>query len=255
METSRVSQQFWRVVFSVWVLALGGCWVGRVSVSLPERLPSKDLPTLAGPISFDLCLAPTAPPPTEVQTFWRDPSSDDNRVVPVPVRAPEWERQRQEVGGRIQTILSEAGVPAELTPVAGSSVVFTVTLGGKNPFDSWSTLLSLFTFSLVPGYSVGSETLDVDLAEPGAEQGPKQEHLQYESRERFFFWAPLIVYPDLFASTSGGWQSSKMDDADKNLFPRLVQRLADDIRVRLGAAGAGASGSRVGTVACPKNLR
>ena len=71
----------------------------------------------------------------------------------------------------------------------------------------------------------------------------------------FFSWPPLIVYPDFIANTAGGWQSSKMDDADKNLFPRLVQRLADDIRVRLGAAAAWASGSRVGSVACPKHLR
>jgi len=230
METSRVTQQLSLVVLSVLVLALGGCWVGRVSVTVPERLPSKDLPRLAGPISFDVCLAPVGPPRSEV----------------------ELERERRDLGGQIQTILSEAGVPAELTPVAGSWVVFRVTVGDKNPLDGWSSMLSFFTFSLVPGYSVGSQTLDVDLTEPGAEQGPKTEHLQYESREAVFFWAPLIVYPDLFLTTAGGWQSSKMDDAGKNIFPRLVQRLADEIRVRLGTAEAGASGSRVGGVACPK---
>ena len=69
-------------------------------------------------------------------------------------------------------------------------MVFTVTLSDTNPFDSGSTWLSLFTFSLVPGYSVGRETLDVDLAEPGAEQLPKKEHLQYESRETFFSGPP-----------------------------------------------------------------
>jgi hypothetical protein len=165
------------------------------------------------------------------------------------------ERERREQGGRIQTILSQAGVLAELTPVAGSTVVFTVTRRDTNPFDSWSTWLSFLTFSLVPGYSVASETLDADLAEPGDEQGPQKEHLQYESREVFFFWAPLIVYPDLLGTISGGWQSSKMNDAAKNRFPRLVQRLADDIRLRLGTAEGGASRSRVASVVCPNNLR
>jgi hypothetical protein len=46
-----------------------------------------------------------------------------------------------------------------------------------------------------------------------------------------------------------------MDDADENRFPRLVQRLADEIRVRLGTAEGKASGSRVGGVACSKNAR
>jgi hypothetical protein len=228
---SRVPRSTWYrlLVFSVSVLALSGCWVGRVSVSLPERLPPQDLPRLAGPITFDVCLAPPGPPRTEV----------------------EWDRERRERGRLIQTILSDAGVLAELTPVAGSSVVFTVRIRETNPFDSWSTWLSFLTFSLVPGYSVGSKTLDVDLAEPG----PKKEHLQYEFREAFFFWVPLIVYPDLLGTTSGGWQSSKMDDADKNRFPRLVQRLADDIRVRLGNAGGEGSRSRVSGVMCPMNER
>ena len=63
MENSPLSQCCPRLAFSLLVLALSGCWVGRVSVSLPDRLPPQDLPPLGGPITFDVCLPPTAVTP------------------------------------------------------------------------------------------------------------------------------------------------------------------------------------------------
>jgi hypothetical protein len=202
METNRA-----RVVFAAATMMLGGCAVGTAYVSAPERLPSESLPPLTRPISFDICMPPRMRPHSGI------------------------ERLRQGTGERMRKALSRAGVRAELTPVAGSPVTFTVTFGGTTEGAGSSLALSVLTYSIVPGYFAERRTLDVDLA--SGEGGPveKKEHLQYQARTQLFIWLPLIVHPDVIATLGGGWESAKLKD---NGFERTIGRLGDDLRARLG---------------------
>jgi hypothetical protein len=213
-----------RVLLAISVLTLSGCLVGAERVSAPPRLPSEELRPLTRPITFDVCVSPNIQPPYSFE--------GDRRV---------W-------GEKFRDALSRAGVSAELRSTAESPVDFTIArrldLDGE-----WSMFLSMFTLSVVPGYSVQRTTLDVDFAWVDAAQVPKNEHLQYRSRKALFMWLPLIVYPDVVGGIGGGWESSKSKDGG---FDQMVGRFGDDIRARLGRAGKTPSTARGGAVACPK---
>jgi hypothetical protein len=213
-----------RLALSILMLAMNGCAVGMAHVTAPERLPPKDLPPLTHPVDFDVCISRDISPPSA------------------------FERTRAAKGEQIRKVLARAGVPAELTPVAGSPVSFTLK-SGKTYEWGWSLFLSFFTLSLVPGYGVDVTTVDVDLSWLDADQVEKIEHLQYRSRMHFFWWLPLVVYPNIFMSINGGWESSKVKDGG---YEQILERLGDDIRTRLGreSAGPGADESPKVGVAC-----
>jgi hypothetical protein len=174
------------------------------------------------PIIFDVCFSPSLSPRSAT------------------------EGERRAIGDRVQKVLSQTGVPAELTSVAGSPVAFTVTLGGHYDHD-WSMWASLLTYSVVPGYMVERRTVSVDLASRDTAGGEKDERLEYEARTRRFIWLPLIVYPDFVASINGGWESAKSKDGG---FEATVARLGDDLRARLGRAGGVAPTSPAAGVVC-----
>jgi hypothetical protein len=213
-----------RLALSVLMLAMNGCAVGMAHVTAPERLPPKDLPPLTHPVDFDVCISRDISPPSA------------------------FESQRAAHGEEIRKVLARAGVPAELTPVAGSSVSFTLKSGTTYEWE-WSLFLSFLTFSLVPGYGVQLTTVDVNLSWLAADQVEKIEHLQYRSRMHVFWWLPLVVYPDFFFGISGGWESSKVTNAG---YEQILERLGDDMRTRLGreSAGAGADENPKVGVAC-----
>jgi hypothetical protein len=202
-------------------MMLGGCMVGTEYVKAPERLPSKDLPELVHPVTFDVCISPDIRP------------------------LSAFERERRKVGDRIQKQLVSAGVPAELTPVAGSPVTFTVTSSGSYEGPAWSFWLSFFTLSVVPGYFAQHTTLDVNF---GQRDAAENEHLLIGFRSQLFIWLPLLVHPDVFAGLNGGWESSKKHD---DAFDRTVERLGDELRLRLGRDG-GASRPNEGRAVCPR---
>jgi hypothetical protein len=196
-----------RAALAILLLELTGCVVGAARVDTPARLPSKTLPPLTRPISFDVCVSHNIEPPSG------------------------FEEERLADGDTVRNALSRAGVRAQLTSTAGSPVDFTLTRRGIEYDGIWSLVVSGLTLSLVPGYYVEWRTVDVNLAWPDAARVRKNEHLQYRSRMTVFVWLPLVVYPDIFAGINGGWVSSKEKDAG---FERMVERLGDDIRTRLG---------------------
>lgn len=207
------------------VILLSGCAVGIVSVRTPERLPAESLPPLTRRVSFDVCIPPGRGPLTPAQI----------------------EHERKTQGDRIHAALSRAGVEAELTSSPGSPARFTVTERVQHE-HVWSGLLSFFTLSVIPGYVVDRRTLDVDLALGNPAQAGTREHLEYETRASTFIWVPLIVYPDVFVGINGGWVSAKGKDAG---FEGTVQRLADDLRHRLGRGEPDSPWSEVDGVVCP----
>jgi len=139
------------------------------------------------------------------------------------------------------------GVAGTSQGSAGShwAVDFTVTLSESGGF-SGSAVVSLLTVGLVPGYYVEEKTLNVDLAWRDAARMERSEHLQYQARTYRFFWLPLILAPDVLLPP--GWESPKSRNGG---FKQMVERLADDIRVRRGGDGGEVPISEVGAVAFP----
>lgn len=215
-----------RVALAILLLELTGCVVGAARVDTPARLPSRTLPPLRRPISFDVCVPHNIEPPSG------------------------FEKERLAEGDTVRNALSRAGVPAQLTSTAGSPVEFTLTRRGVEYDGIWSVVVSGLTLSLVPGYYVERRTVDVDLAWPDAAQVRKNEHLQYQSRMTVFVWLPLVVYPDIIGSINGGWESSKEKDAG---FEGMVERLGDDIRTRVGRDRETPPLSEGVGVVCPKS--
>jgi hypothetical protein len=137
------------------------------------------------------------------------------------------------LGNRIERALSHAGVQADLS-AGGAPVDFTVVYWKGDPRPTWSAVVSIVTFSVVPGYFVELKTLDVDLAWRDAAHVEQTEHLQYQARTYVVFWLPLIVAADILWAGGDPWMSRKMEDGG---FKQMVARLGDDIRVHLGRAG------------------
>ena len=202
-----------RIVLLTCAIAFGGCAVGTAFVSAPDRLPSNTLPPLTRPITFDVC---------------RD-------AGPI----------REALGKRIEQGLSQAGVQANLS-AGGSPVDFTVVFGKTGPEPGWSAVVSLLTFSVVPGFLVQLETLDVTVAWRDA-QHVESEHLSYQARTYGVIWLPLIVSMDFWWAVTDGWTSAKVDDGG---FRPMVKRLGDDIRARLGREGVESPVSSGGGISC-----
>jgi hypothetical protein len=210
------------LVVALAAMAFGGCAVGTAYVSAPPRLPSYKLPSLTRPIRFDVCV-----------TY---PQFD---------RPPHEAARHAAVGRRVQTLLSHAGVPAELTTVAGSPVDFTVTTSDHLGWMG-SAVIAITTLSVVPGYFVERKTLDVDLAWRDEGEVERTEHLQYQARTHRFIWLPLVLSPDFV--WPNGWESRRSSDGG---FKQMVERLADDIRVRRGRDDSETPIRPGGEVACP----
>jgi hypothetical protein len=195
-------------------MGLGGCAVGTAYVSAPERLPAKTLPPLTRPITFDVCQPDAGP-------------------------------AREAMGKRIERALSGAGVQAHLA-ASDSPVDFTVVLGETDPGPGWSAIVSMLTFSVVPGYLVQLKTLDATVAWRDA-QHVETEHLSYQARTYVVIWLPLIVSMDFLWAMADGWTSSKVDDGG---FRQMVKRLGDDLRARLGRDGVESPARGGGGVSC-----
>lgn len=218
-----------RLALVVPMLALGGCAVGFVRVSTPERLPADSVPPLAQTLSFDVCVPPRSPPAT----------------------APQIDRERKALAGRVREALSRAGVDAELVEPPGTPARFTVTQPLVEGRHAWSLLASLLSASAIPGYGMERRALEVDVAGRDPARGDRPERLRYEARVRYFSWLPFVVHPDFFASVNGGWLSAEAKDAG---FDGTVARLADDLRVRHGGAGTEAPPGDAAGVTCPSEV-
>ncbi len=181
-----MTQRISRVAFSVLVLALGGCWVGRLSASLPERLPSKDLPPLAGPISFDLCLAPPAPPRTDVELeLERRKQGGRNPDEPCPRRASRPSSRRS---------------PECPWSSRSRSAARTLSIAGARGCRSSRSL----SCRDIPEGDAGDVAPSPSLALSESHEGAPTVRVP----RGLFLLGPLIVCPDLFGTISGGWQSS-----------------------------------------------
>jgi hypothetical protein len=214
------------------VLALNGCGVGIVSVRAPERLPAEGLPPLTRRVSFDVCLSGTV-----AATQTGSGSREDRAAL-------------------IIQALSRAGVQADLVSVPGEPADFTVTLRGAEERYWWSAVLSMCTFSIIPGYLTTRYNVEVDMALRNPGKGGGREHLVYEKGVDYFNWAPIIVHPDYFAFFLGvGGESARSRQITENAetagFEETIQRLADDLRIRIGGEGPGPPSTAVVGVTCP----
>lgn len=205
----------WRVGVLAHAVLLSGCIVGIVSVRTPERLPAAALPPLPQRLSFDVCPSVNLPRPLTA------------------VQADHVRDARKRLADRIRGALSLAGVDAELVR-AGSPAHFTVTEVEKAFEHDGTFLLSLLTFSVLPGYMETVSGLQVALSVRDPQGAIQFAPLRYEAAVRVFTWLPLIVYPDLVGNMGGGWESAKSKAADGVALDGMILRLADDLRERLG---------------------
>lgn len=142
-------------------MLLDGCAVGIVSVRTPERLPAAAPPPLPYRVSFDACARMDSEPlanPLEVDR----------------IRGS----QRKWLADRVRMALISEGIEAELVAKEGSPARFTVTEDEVELKHGWSFLLSMFTFSVVPGYLEEVHRLQVSLSEPGSRDTGRIAHLQ-----------------------------------------------------------------------------
>lgn len=197
---------------------LCGCAVGILSIRAPERLPADGLPPLTQRVSFDVCVpirTTSAPTPDQVD-YVRD--------------------RRRDLAKRIREVLSRGGVEADLVSTPGIPARLTITEGDWEFERAWGSLLSALTLSIIPGYSVGRQRVEVDVVLDGSGRADGQEHLEYLAWRRDFVWAPLIFHPDYVTPINGdgGWESARARTASARMFEAIVLRLADDLRARLG---------------------
>jgi hypothetical protein len=209
-----------RMALLAWVIASGGCAIGTAYVSAPDRLPANTLPPLARPLMFDVCQPDAGP-------------------------------AREAIGKRVETALSQAGVRADLA-AAGSPVDFTVVFGHAESGPDWIEIVSILTFSIVPGLSARLKTLNVTVAWRDAAHGERREHLRYQARTYLVTWLPLIVAADVMWIMGDGWESARAEDGG---FRQMVKRLGDDIRARLGRPGVESPVPGGGGVSCSFVLR
>lgn len=214
----------WKLALLLPAIALGGCAVGIARIHAPERSPVRSAPPLTRRVTFDVCSSP-----------------------------------REAGAERIREELSRAGIEADLVSPPGASARFTVTLRERRYEMGWSMFLSMFTFSIIPGYLAERYDIEVDIASRDAAKGDMREHLVYERGVDAFVWAPFIVHPDFIGSVNGAWESEKYKRIYENVqaagFAQAVQRLADDLRARLGREGPGSPSSEVAGVSCPIESR
>jgi hypothetical protein len=152
-------------------------------------------------------------------------------------------------------VLSRAGVQADLVSGPGRPAHFTVTQRDREYEHEWSMFLSMFTFSVIPGYLAERYNVEVDIAWRNPATGEMREHLVYERGVDAFVWAPFIVHPDFIGSINGAWESARYKDIYKNAanagFEGAILRLADDLRIRFGRGGLDGPPSAVVGVTCP----
>lgn len=221
----------WRAGILAQAILLGGCSVGIVSVRTPERLPAESLPTLADRVSFDACVQMDSPRP----------------LTPLEV-----DHARRQFAERIRRALSLAGVEAELVAEAGSRAHFTVTENAVKWEHDGTFILSMLTFSVLPGYLEEVHGLQVALAVRDPQGATRVAHLKYEGMVRGFTWLPLIVHPDFVGTMNAAWESAKMKNATEVAFEGMIQQLADALRDTLGRDGALSSWREADGVACPR---
>lgn len=216
-------------------LVMGGCVVGVSRIRTPERLAAEDLPHLTRRVSFDACV-------------WVKEGPSD---LPADVERSR-SLQRERLAKRVSEALLRGGVHADLVAAPGMPARFTVIERDPRSEHLWTTILSGVTLSVIPGYSTERYTLDVVLAAPDSSQAEEgHEHLRYEAVNSISTWLPLIVSPDIVVSPLGAWISAGASDPESLAFEGMIQRLADDLRDRLGHYGDGAPWPEAGGAVCP----
>ena len=195
-------------VSSVMSLALGlqGCMIGITSVDTPE-VPSPR-PLSLGDVTFDIC-----DPNSNVRKGWTQ------RIEPALLR---------DFG--IQT---RSGKPLGNKPF----FYFLVTpehFSGSS-LGSFSVLLSLFTFSAIPGYGAHDTHFSFQFSAMDANGITATGDFSYQYRSMVFLWAPLIVYPDFVQSINGGYENRDKDNRATEL---LLRKFVMDAAERLHKASA-----------------
>ena len=188
--------------------AVSGCLVGMVRHDLPPAI-ARAPPAPRGPYAFEVT---------------NDPAMAD--LVAGRLRE-HWERT-------IQIGLARYGIDAQLGREAAgvARVRFTVTPREQTSNLGW-LLVSFFTFNAIPSYEDTTQSLDVAIFVSGA--GGTTRH-RYETRERAYYWLPLVVLPDILGTISGGWESER-SRRDREAGPeRIVAHLAADLVAAAGAS-------------------
>ncbi len=212
-----------RAAMAASMVLLSGCIISTASVRAPAPPPPESLEPLGRSVTFDVC-----PPPRRG-------------------RPAGGELERRESAYRIARALDRAGIEASLVPSPGSPARFTVTELEESKHD-WSMVLSLLTFSIVPGYFAERDTLDVNIASPTN----GVEHLRYQRQVSYYAWAPLIVHPDYIGTVVAAWMSAEAEDGGAE---NMMRRFAADVRDRLALDDPAVPWSEANGVACPSRAK
>ncbi len=193
---------------TVMLLALGlqGCGIGIDFVETPE-VPSPRYLSL-GDVTFDIC----------------DPDS----------HVKEWWTQRFE-----PALLRDFGIQTRSGKPLGNKPFFHFLVTPEHPTDSpllrFSLLLSLLTFSAIPGYYVYDTPFSFQFSAMDANGITATGDFSYQYHTRTFLWAPLIVYPDFVVSINGGYINKAKNYRAQEL---LLRKFILDAAAQLDKASA-----------------
>lgn len=83
-----------------------------------------------------------------------------------------------------------------------------------------SMAISFFTFGAIPGYAVDQTKVDIQFVAKDENGETIQDRYNYEYRERYFLWLPLIFYPDIVMGINGGYIKKSKEDLGLDLVLR-----------------------------------
>jgi hypothetical protein len=70
---------------------------------------------------------------------------------------------------------------------------------------SYSSYLSVFTFSIIPGYTNKYSKIDLTLISKDIEGTIISQNKSYTAKRHYISWLPLIVYPNYGSDMANGW--------------------------------------------------
>lgn len=188
------------------VLGLQGCMIGITSVDIPEVASPR--PLSLGDVTFDIC----------------DPNSTFRK---------DWTQRIERVLLRDFGIQTRSGKPLGNKPFFHFLV--TREQYSESLLEDLSLRLSLFTFSVIPGYYAPDTHLSFQVSATDAKGRTTIGDFAYQYRVRSFLWAPLIVYPDVVVGIIGGYENWDKYDRPQEL---LLRKFVMDVAAQLDKASA-----------------
>ena len=86
----------------------------------------------------------------------------------------------------------------------------------SDSFISYSSYLSTFTFSIIPGYTNKYSNIEVSLITESDDGDTHKIEKSYSPTRHYISWLPLVLYPNYGSDMANSWGTLKMSSSDWN---------------------------------------